>query len=296
MSIIPACTFPGSSHTIGHKNAIVERTYECQAASFRSKQLSNYLYGTETRLSTLLTRLRFTETHVELIRSQCLESLVTDFLDALRKQMLAGLDGERLFMVVSRRFGLDGEPPATLENLAQQLGISRERVRQLEQKAIKKCKSKTHLQNLQTSLQHIALKLLDNVTQRPTPDSIAAQLEQLAQTKQAADVLRTDYEAKRAEVMKMVQRELEALETEYAPLFQTVDEHLAAIEAGIKNDVLRHGASITSGTLHAVYSKGRLSWDSKALTHYAETHPEINEFRKQSEPTVTIRNIKKSGG
>ena len=43
----------------------------------------------------------------------------------------------RLRRVVERRFGLDGEPPQTLEELGTELGITRERVRQIETRALR---------------------------------------------------------------------------------------------------------------------------------------------------------------
>ena len=43
---------------------------------------------------------------------------------------------ERLRLVVQRRFGLDGEPPETLEQVATRLCVTRERVRQLETRAL----------------------------------------------------------------------------------------------------------------------------------------------------------------
>jgi RNA polymerase primary sigma factor len=42
---------------------------------------------------------------------------------------------ERLRRVLVRRYGLDGEEPATLADLNEELGVSRERVRQLQREA-----------------------------------------------------------------------------------------------------------------------------------------------------------------
>src|SRR5262249_21262219 len=43
----------------------------------------------------------------------------------------------RMRLVVLRRFGLDGESPQTLEELGAELGITRERVRQIETRALR---------------------------------------------------------------------------------------------------------------------------------------------------------------
>src|SRR5215217_5606790 len=47
----------------------------------------------------------------------------------------------RMRHVVERRFGLDGEPPQTLEDLGNQLGVTRERVRQLETRALRELRT-----------------------------------------------------------------------------------------------------------------------------------------------------------
>jgi DNA-directed RNA polymerase sigma subunit (sigma70/sigma32) len=43
--------------------------------------------------------------------------------------------------VVLRRFGLDGQQPQTLEEVGNDLGITRERVRQLESRALKELRA-----------------------------------------------------------------------------------------------------------------------------------------------------------
>jgi RNA polymerase primary sigma factor len=47
----------------------------------------------------------------------------------------------RMRRVLSLRFGLDGEPPQTLEEVGSQLGITRERVRQLETRALRELRT-----------------------------------------------------------------------------------------------------------------------------------------------------------
>ena len=43
--------------------------------------------------------------------------------------------------VLERRFGLDGRPPQTLEEVGAGLGITRERVRQLESRALRELRT-----------------------------------------------------------------------------------------------------------------------------------------------------------
>jgi RNA polymerase primary sigma factor len=47
----------------------------------------------------------------------------------------------RMRHVLARRFGLDGEPPQTLEDLGTELGITRERVRQIETRALRQLRN-----------------------------------------------------------------------------------------------------------------------------------------------------------
>lgn len=55
---------------------------------------------------------------------------------------------ERELYVVRRRFGLDGETQRTLEGIGHDMGVTRERVRQIEAKALQKLRASLHKEQL----------------------------------------------------------------------------------------------------------------------------------------------------
>ncbi len=85
------------------------------------------------------------------------ESMVGDLIEDEKSDSPDGLTAEhartvelaqaierlnpRMQHVVVRRFGLDGKPPQTLEEVGQDMGITRERVRQLETRALKELRN-----------------------------------------------------------------------------------------------------------------------------------------------------------
>jgi transcriptional regulator with XRE-family HTH domain len=179
------------------------------------------VYGTETRLSILLTSGGFSSQQVEAIRNEQLGPIVTGFLDSFKERMLAGRDGERLHEVVVRRFGLDGELSDTLQALGDRFGVSRERIRQLENKAIRRWRTKANRQRLETSLRRIALTLVGDDAEIRRPEHIKAKLDQLAEIRATAAQTSVEYEAKRAKVLGRFQTELDSLESEYAHRLQS---------------------------------------------------------------------------
>ncbi len=122
--------------------------------------------------------------------------------------------------------------------------------------------------------------------------TLIAKLDELSEVKTAAEVTRQDYEARRAEILMAVQAELEALEVEYQPLFESVEARVKTLDSEIRADMLQYGASVKGAHLHAIFSRGRVSWDTEQLDQYALKHPEIVQFRKQGEPIISLRTIK----
>ncbi|HET7137639.1 MAG TPA: sigma-70 family RNA polymerase sigma factor [Gaiellaceae bacterium] len=74
-------------------------------------------------------------------KSESPDSATAD--NARSAELSAAVDrlNPRMRHVVLRRFGLDGRPPQTLEEVGNELGITRERVRQLETRALKELRN-----------------------------------------------------------------------------------------------------------------------------------------------------------
>ena len=83
--------------------------------------------------------------------------------------------------------------------------------------------------------------------------------------------------------------DLDALDTEYKNVLDEIALDLAAAEENLKQEVLFTGQSIKGEWQHAIFIKGRESWDGKALSGFSAAHPEILAFRKVGEPSVSIR-------
>jgi RNA polymerase primary sigma factor len=86
----------------------------------------------------------------ESVPSAELELIKSSFEKRMRA-MLGDLDGKERDVLIMR-FGLDGEDPRTLQEVGDQLGLTRERIRQIESRAKEKLRRSTEVQSLRGCL------------------------------------------------------------------------------------------------------------------------------------------------
>ena len=256
-------------------------------------ELLAIIYGNDVRLSTLLSELGFERVRVEQLQNGHLETVVEQFLEVIHKRLTSDSGKDTYYQILSRRYGLDGEPRQQLSAIAEKHGYSPEYLRQLFEEILQRCQSKTWQTELRKSLKYIVVTQLGEMQNRPAREYVAEKLERLSNLRNAAEFTRLDYETKRTQILKQVQAELDALDFEYKPVLERAEENIAALENEIKTDVLLHGESVSGGMYRATYTQGRVSWDNEGITKYAASHPEVLQFRKQGQPIVSLRVVNK---
>jgi hypothetical protein len=246
------------------------------------------IYGEQTGLEAMIAALGFEPEQARILQVECLPDIAQQFIDAVQRKLTAG-EKDLWFRVLSRRYGLDGEPAASIEEAARTLNVDRETASRAETDALQKCRYKSTLQDFAKELHYIALGELAKGARRPEKTHIAAKLNRLADLQAAVDLAKMDYEAKRTEILKQVQAELDALQAEYDPLLEAAERNVSALEAEIKNDVLLGGESVMTDVYQALYMKGRVAWDTEGIDKYALMRPEVLKYRRQGQPSVTLR-------
>ncbi len=121
------------------------------------------------------------------------------------------------------------------------------------------------------------------------PMELAGQLDRLQAARAALAAVRKEHAERRAAILEQVRPLLEALDAEFADRLRGPEEEAARLEAESREAVLAFGASFRHAGVHAVYARPRVTWDTQGLTQYAETHPEVSQFRRVGKPSVTLR-------
>jgi len=86
-----------------------------------------------------------------------------------------------------------------------------------------------------------------------------------------------------------IKAQLADIDAEFKLQSLAVDENIDALTAEIKADVLANGATVKGAHLSAVYSKGRVSWDTKMLDGMIALVPQLATARKEGDPSISIR-------
>lgn len=116
-------------------------------------------------------------------------------------------------------------------------------------------------------------------------------LDQLGDIQAHQTLLNSDYETKRKEIMQSVQAEIDALDAEYDPMKANLAEQYAKLEAEIKADVLAGGSTVKGKYLQAVWTKGRVSWDTGMLDGLMIAIPQLAQAKKEGSPSVSMRKV-----
>src|SRR5512138_248324 len=123
-------------------------------------ELLSVIYGEQTRLSTLLAELGFETAQIEQLKDEHLGSVVSQFLDVIHKRLTSDSGKDTYYQILSRRYGLDGEPRKQLSAIAETYGFAPGYLHQLFEEILGRCKSKTWQKELRTGLKHIAVEEL----------------------------------------------------------------------------------------------------------------------------------------
>ncbi len=104
----------------------------------------------------------------------------------------------------------------------------------------------------------------------------------------ASDV-EAEYLAARQVVLATVREQLDAVDAAFAEQVRGATEVSAAAEKAVREFVLKIGRSVGSAGIKVTYNPGRVTWDAEKLAAFAESHPEVMEFRKVGKPWVALR-------
>lgn len=87
-----------------------------------------------------------------------------------------------------------------------------------------------------------------------------------------------------SELMKEFAAKQALFESENAEMIQTIEK----LKENIKTEILEKQESVTYSGLKVIWSKGKTTWDTKALNGYLKKHPELEKFRKVGNPVVSF--------
>lgn len=98
-------------------------------------------------------------------------------------------------------------------------------------------------------------------------------------------------QAQTAQVYADLAQRKKEIESEFFGKTQAVDENIKALEAEIREKTKAAKHTVKGKYFSAIYVKGRVTWNTESLDKYADQHPEVAYFRKEGEPSITLRKV-----
>lgn len=125
-----------------------------------------------------------------------------------------------------------------------------------------------------------------------TEETIKAALADLAAKQQIATIYADEFQRRHDSILLGVKDQLDALAVEMEPKMTMAAFDAQEAERAVKSLVLELGKSVKGDTLHAVYAKGKTTWDGAKLDGMVSLIPQIADARKVGQPSVSIREVK----
>ena len=105
------------------------------------------------------------------------------------------------------------------------------------------------------------------------------------------DLQKIEYNKLKNEILEPVVADLADLEAEFEQIIEPLQDYRKEIEKDIKSRIIERGQSLKGDNIHLIYSKPRVTWDTKGLEGYMVAHPEIEKFRRVGKGSGRIKYI-----
>jgi phage host-nuclease inhibitor protein Gam len=123
-------------------------------------------------------------------------------------------------------------------------------------------------------------------------DLVVESLDRMAEKQERLHQILAAKEKELETLLAPMKTAMAEVESRFAPEILQLSSEISGMEAGIKESVIDLKESVRGSRLHAVYAKGRVSWDNGKLEGYAAAgHPEILDFRSEGKPSVSMRTV-----
>lgn len=113
----------------------------------------------------------------------------------------------------------------------------------------------------------------------------------MADTNKRKQGIMGEIEQQTRDVYKAIEQRKSDIEAEFSGKAEDVEANIKKLEAEIKADVKATGASVKGKYFHAVYVKGRVTWNTDKMDAWLVDHPFLKDARKEGEPSITLRKV-----